>query len=144
MVRAILLSSPKLPLPLAESLLVTSPVHTLPYLLLTTSVKHSVPPHTTGEEAESKLKALSAAPQLEKCICLQDLFVLHTSSTREDEVKVSEQATHVGVCMYVYMCVHGAGGGRSVGRSWRAGQLVIEGGMAFPSLAGSPAEPTLG
>lgn len=50
----------------------------------------------------------------------------------------------MGVCMYVYMCVHGAGGGRRVGRSWRAGQLVVERGMAFPSLAGSPAEPTLG
>lgn len=137
MVIAILLSSLKRPLPLAECLLVTSPVHTLPCLLLTTSVKHGVPPYTTGEEAESKLKALSTAPQLEKCICIQDLFVPHTSSsTREDEIKVSKQATRVGVCMYVHMCVHVAGGGRSMGRSWRAGQFVIEGGMAFPSLAG--------
>ena len=107
---AILLSSPKCPLPLVECLLVTSPVHTLPCLLLTTSVKHSVPPYSAGEEAESELKALSTDPQLEKCICIQDLFVLHTSSsTREDEIKVSKQETRVGVCMYVYMRVHVAG-----------------------------------
>jgi len=62
---------------------------------------------SAGEEEASRLKALPTVPQLQRCICTQDLFVFHTSpSIGEDEFKASKQATHVGVCMYVYLCAH--------------------------------------
>lgn len=62
---------------------------------------------SAGKGEASRLKALPIAPQLQRCICTQDLFVLHTSpSIGEDESKASKQAMRVGVCMYVYLCAH--------------------------------------